>query len=149
MDVPGVIPTGSGTGDSQEQLGEKSQELNFDSASILNQSIMRYQQMFTSKVIITVPGDFSLHAGDCVWLDTFEKVETKNKACGDEPDKKVGGPYVIATLCHYLTTDETYTKLVLFRDSVGRPPLKGVSGETKSSSNANRVMQDDFLPNLK
>ena len=51
VDVPGVLPEGTGLGDTQQQL-EKSKELNFDSASILNQSIMRYQQMFTSKVII-------------------------------------------------------------------------------------------------
>ena len=150
VDVPGVLPEGTGLGDAQQQL-EKSKLLNFDSASILNQSIMRYQQLFNSKVTITIPGDFSIHAGDCVWIDTVEKSETQNKACGDEPDKTVGGPYVVATLCHYLTTKETYTKLVLFRDSVGRPPLKGVDEGRPTSivSNANKVMQDDFLPNIK
>ena len=120
VDVPGVLPEGTGLGVEQQQLGEKSKELNFDSASILNQSIMRYHQMFNSKVIVTIPGDFSLHAGDAVWFDTVGHAESKNKACGDEVDKENGGQYIIATLCHYLTTDETYTKLVLIRDSVGR-----------------------------
>jgi hypothetical protein len=27
---------------------------------------MRYNQLFTSKVEVTIPGDFSLHAGDAV-----------------------------------------------------------------------------------
>ena len=131
VDVPGVIPTGSGTGDSQEQLGEKSQELNFDSAAILNQSIMRYNQMFFQKVIITIPGDFSLHAGDTIHVDTVEHKETENKDCGDAVDKVNGGKYIIATLCHYLTPDNTYTKLVLIRDSIGRTPPKG-GGSKKS-----------------
>ena len=131
VDVPGVIPTGSGTGDSQEQLGEKSQELNFDSAAILNQSIMRYNQMFFQKVIITIPGDLSLHAGDTIHVDTVEHKETENKDCGDAVDKVNGGKYIIATLCHYLTPDNTYTKLVLIRDSIGRTPPKG-GGSKKS-----------------
>ena len=125
VDVPGVIPTGSGMGDSQEQLGEKSQELNFDSAAILNQSIMRYNQMFFQKVTIIIGGDFSLHAGDAIHVDTVEHKETENKDCGDAVDKMNGGKYIIATLCHYLTPENTYTKLVLIRDSVGRTPPKG------------------------
>tara|TARA_B100000287_G_scaffold240928_1_gene226462 strand:+ start:3313 stop:4857 length:1545 start_codon:yes stop_codon:yes gene_type:complete len=132
VDVPGVLPEGTGLGDEQQQL-EKSKELTFDSASILNQSIMRYQQMFNSKVTITIAGDFSLHAGDCVWIDTVERTQTTNKECGDKVDKKNGGPYIIATLCHYLTTEETYTKLVLIRDSVGRPASRYVS-ENESST---------------
>jgi len=130
VDVPGVMPTGTGTGESQEQLGEKSKELNFDSASILNQSIMRYNQMFYQKVTITIPGDFSLHAGDTIHVDTVEHQETENKSCGDAVDKENGGKYIIATLCHYLTPDHTYTKLVLIRDSVGRTPPKGGGGTT-------------------
>ena len=129
VEAPGHMPEGTGLGDTQQQL-EKSQELSFDSGSILNQSIMRYNQMFNSKVTVTIPGDFSLHAGDAVWIDTVAHSPSKNKACEDEVDKKDGGQYVIATLCHYLTTDETYTKLVLFRDSVGR---KGTAVDGKSS----------------
>ena len=125
VDMPGVLPTGDGTGDKQEQLGDKSKELNFDSASILNQSIMRYNQMFFQKVTITIPGDFSLHAGDAIRIDTVEHKETENQSCGDDVDKKNGGKYIISTLCHYLTPDNTYTKLVLIRDSVGRTPSKG------------------------
>ena len=45
VDVPGVVPTGTGTGEEQEQLGEKSKELNFDSASILNQSMKSHHHL--------------------------------------------------------------------------------------------------------
>ena len=30
---------------------------------------MRYNQLFASEVTIVIPGDFSLHAGDSVWVD--------------------------------------------------------------------------------
>tara|TARA_B100000287_G_C20632224_1_gene780264 strand:- start:44 stop:1444 length:1401 start_codon:yes stop_codon:yes gene_type:complete len=119
VNVPGVIPTGTGLGENQQQL-EKSKELNFDAKSIMNQSIMRYNQLVTQTITIVIPGDFSLHAGDVVFFDSNSLEQTKNKACSDEVDKESGGEYLIATLCHYLTPSDTYTKLVLVRDSVGR-----------------------------
>ena len=42
---------------------------NNDFAGIYNQSIMRYNQMFASRVNITIQGDFSLHAGDMIFFD--------------------------------------------------------------------------------
>ena len=38
----------------------------------------------------------------------------------DEPNKQSGGLYIIADLCHYISTKGTYTKLNLVRDSFGR-----------------------------
>jgi len=112
----GSLPTGSGVGKGQEQL-KKSKEENFDPKNILNQSTMRYNQLFTSKVEITIPGDFSLHAGDAIFVDAPElSNDTKN----DEVSKQSGGLYIIADLCHYISPKETYTKLILVRDSVGR-----------------------------
>ena len=121
---PGNLVEGSGLGASQEQL-TKSKEKNFEAKKILNQSIMRYNQLFTSKVNITIPGDFSLRAGDAVWFDSVDVKESKNKACGDDVNKESGGKYIIASLCHYLTPKETYTKLSLIRDSVGRDVSSG------------------------
>jgi len=113
----GTLPTGSGTGASQQQLGDKAIEQNFDPKNVLNQAIMRYGQLFSQKSTITIPGDFSLHAGDVIFLDVPElKTNTKN----DEINKESGGKYIIADLCHYITTKETYTKLNLVRDSFGR-----------------------------
>jgi hypothetical protein len=58
----GTLPTG----DSKEQI-KKSTEQNFDAKNILSQSTMRYNQLFTSKSEVTIPGDFSLHAGDAFY----------------------------------------------------------------------------------
>ena len=119
VNVPGTLVEGSGLGDGQEQLA-KSEDFNFDAKSIMNQSIMRYNQFFQQKVSITIGGDFSLHAGDTVEFSTNQQGQPDKKSCGDDVDKYNGGKYVIATLCHYLTPDNTYTKLELVRDSVGK-----------------------------
>ena len=128
-------------GKSDEQI-EKSQEENFKKDEVVNQAIMRYNQLFASQITITIPGEFSLHAGYCVWMDIPEISESENKACGDEVNKMDGGLYTIADLCHYITAKETYTKLNLIRDSVGR---------VKKSQNdqASKVMDANFLPNIK
>ena len=113
-------------GKSEEQI-EKSKDENFKKSDVVNQAIMRYNQLFASQITITIPGEFSLHAGDCVYMDIPEVSESENKACGDDVNKMDGGLYIIADLCHYITAKETYTKLNLIRDSVGRTgsPTKG------------------------
>jgi hypothetical protein len=99
------------------QTAEESSENNFDFGAIYNQSIMRYNQVFASKVNILIQGDFELHAGDMIFFDAPSPEEdTKN----DEIDKETGGLYIIASLCHYITPDKTLTKLSLIRDSSGR-----------------------------
>ena len=55
-------------------------------------------------------------AGDAIYIDTPSvKAETD-----DEMNKETGGKYIIADLCHYVTSKETYTKLNVVRDSFGR-----------------------------
>ena len=102
------------SGDSQQQI-QKSTEQNFDPKNILNQSIMRYNQLFSVQSTITIPGDFSLHAGDAIFIDS------KSLEASDEQiNTQYGGLYIIADLCHYISPAETYTKLNLVRDSLGR-----------------------------
>ena len=52
----------------EDQLS-KSKDLNFNAATTFNQSKMRYNQLFAAEITIVIPGDFSLHAGDSVWMD--------------------------------------------------------------------------------
>ena len=99
------------------ETANESLENNFDFGAIYNQSIMRYNQVFASKVHILIQGDFDLHAGDMIFFDAPSPEEdTKN----DEIDKQAGGLYIIASLCHQITSDRTLTKLMLIRDSFGR-----------------------------
>ena len=80
---------------------------------------MRYNQVFASQVNITIQGDFSLHAGDMIFFDA-PSPQAKPNTENDEIDKHIGGLYIIASLCHYITPDRTLTKLCLIRDSFGR-----------------------------
>ena len=79
---------------------------------------MRYNQLFSSTVTVTVGGDFSLHAGDAIFIDgpTLKAETTSN----DDFDRKDGGVYIISDLAHYISPKETYTKMSLIRDSTGR-----------------------------
>jgi len=107
----GTLPSGN----TQQQI-QKSREENFEYRDIVNQANMRYNQFFSSQATVTLPGDFSLHAGDAVFLDVPE-LDVEGS---DEVSKETGGLYIIIDLCHYITPKETYTKLNLMRDSFGR-----------------------------
>jgi len=107
----GTLPSGT----TKQQI-DKSTEQNFELQKIMNQTIRRYNQLFTGMQTVTIPGDFSLHAGDTVFLDTPGLRSEK----ADELNKEYGGLYIIADLCHYISPEETYTKLNLVRDSFGR-----------------------------
>ena len=119
----GTLPSGSGLGEDQQQL-DKSKDPNFVQSQIVNQSIRRYNQFYASQVTITIPGDFSLHAGDSLFVDAPAVTADKSKG---EVNHRTGGLYIITDLCHYVSSDGTYTKLNLVRDSFGRQgtPLKG------------------------
>ena len=108
----GTLPSGS-----SEQQIEKSKEINFDYSNIVNQASQRYNQLFTIKKSITIAGDFSLNAGDTIFVDIPEASADKMK---QGVDPQTGGLYIIADLCHYITPDRCLTKLNLVRDSYGR-----------------------------
>ena len=134
-----VLDTGSQPGGTTEQQLDKSKEENFDLKNVFNQSIMRYNQLFASTLTVTVAGDFSLHAGDAIFVDgPALKAETTST---DEIDRKDGGVYIISDLAHYVSPKETYTKMNLIRDSTGR---KG-----NHTNRDDLVMQDNFMSNIK
>jgi len=107
----GTLPDG----DTEEQI-EGSTKPNFEAVRTLNQSIRRYNQLFSGMMEITIAGDFSLHAGDVIFVDIFSVSAEKD----DTLNRESGGLYIIADLCHFLDADATYTKLNLARDSFGR-----------------------------
>ena len=107
----GTLPDG----DTQEQI-DGSTKPNFEAVRTLNQSIRRYNQLFSGMMEITIAGDFSLHAGDVIFVDIFSVSAEKD----DTLNRESGGLYIIADLCHFLDADATYTKLNLARDSFGR-----------------------------
>ena len=67
-----------------------------------------------------IKGDFSLRAGDMIQIDIAEiSVDEKTKP----PNRELSGIYMIASLCHRMTTDEVWTSLTLVRDTFGRKPI--------------------------
>jgi len=103
------------TGDTDQQI-ESNATQNFESQTVLNQAIRRYNQLFTVVETITIAGDFSLHAGDAIFVD-FPSIEIERS---EDVDTESGGLYIIADICHYMTSKATFTKMNLVRDSFGR-----------------------------
>ena len=107
----GTMPVGS----TQDQITASTSD-NFQAALTLNQSIRRYNQLFSGMMEITIAGDFSLHAGDVIFVD----IPAIDSEKSDTLNRESGGLYIIADLCHFVNADGTYTKLNLARDSFGR-----------------------------
>ena len=103
------------SGDTSQQIDDCQKE-NFEYLNIANQSIRRYNQFYASKVTITLPGDFSIHVGDAIFVDAPGLTSEKE----GENDQQACGIYIISDLCHYMTPKNSYTKVNLVRDSFGR-----------------------------
>jgi len=114
-DKKGVLPPGKNL---EEQL-KKSKENDYDIDAIIRQSSMRYNQLFTQKMSMTIVGDFGLRAGDIVYCDFPEMTTNTSKSVSH----RKGGLYMIVDLCHLITTNKTFTRLNLVRESIGRKPF--------------------------
>jgi len=119
LDV-GVLPSGNTPEKQLEYWRNNKDKPRYDAANTMVQSIMRYNQLFTIKTNIMISGDFSLRAGDLIHCDFPQLSGDKNK----ETNKQSGGIYMIASLCHRITPENTYTSLALVRDTFGRKPFK-------------------------
>ena len=111
----GVMPSGI---DSQEQLNNWSDEKakdNFDVKETMSQSIMRYSQLFTVKTEITIPGDFTIKAGDIIKCDFPDLSGSEVKDVN--PETK--GIYMVASVCHRITPTSSNTSHSLERDTFG------------------------------
>ena len=111
----GAIPSGQ---NAQEQLAnwnEDKTKTNFDFKDTAVQSIMRYNQLFTVKTDITIPGDFTIKAGDIIEC-SFPEL---SGAESEEVNPETKGKYMVASVCHRITPDSSTTSLSLVRDSFG------------------------------
>lgn len=114
LDV-GVMPNGA-TG--KEQLKGQTQE-NIKTSNIIMQASARYNQIFTLRMEISIPGDNSHRAGDLIYCDFPSQTAGENSP---EIDKEISGIYMISDVCYHVTPTITYTKMNLIRDSYGRKP---------------------------
>lgn len=98
----------------------KSTYVNWNKDEILRQSSMRYNNLFTLKMSVVVPGDFTLRAGDLIFCDFPEISGQTTKTVS----KKISGLYMIVDLCHYVSQGGCYTRMNVVRESIGRKPFK-------------------------
>ena len=115
----GTLPAGKSTDDELETWKSDPTNPTYNAPKTMVQSVMRYNQLFSIKINITIAADFTLRAGDLIYCD-FPEVST-NKTSG--VNKQSGGIYMISSLCHRLTSDQSSTNLTLVRDSFGRKPF--------------------------
>ena len=119
LDV-GTLPSGKNQEEQLKTWKDDPYKPTYDVANTMVQSIMRYNQLYSIQINIMIPGDFSLRAGDLVYCD-FPELTTERSA---QVNDQSGGIYMIASLCHRLTSRDTYTSLTLVRDSFGRKSFK-------------------------
>lgn len=95
---------------------ENSVKENFKVKEVLNQSRMRYNQLFALQLSATIFCDLTLHAGDVIDC-SFPEISSKQTQL---VSRKKSGKYLIVDLCHYISpTGPNFTKLNLVRDSYG------------------------------
>ena len=91
-------------------------EINADPAKTQAQSMMRYGQLMSQIVEITVPLNTNLNAGNIIRC-IFPSIDRSKKK---SPDDQSSGLYMIRELAHYFDNKGSYTKLKIVRDSSGR-----------------------------
>ena len=91
-------------------------ERNADPAKSQAQAAMRYNQLLSQIVEITVPLNTNLLAGGIIRC-VFPSIDREKKK---SPDAQSSGLYMISELAHYFDGKGSYTKLKLLRDSSGR-----------------------------
>jgi len=109
----GTMPSGNTPNAQLKTWKDDPKYANYDAPKLMVQTIMRYNQLYTIKTNIIIAGDFSLRAGDIIECDFPDLTKRKNK----RPNKETKGKYLIASLCHRITPEDTYTSLTLIRDS--------------------------------
>lgn len=78
------------------------------------QSVMRYNELFRTKINIIIPADFSIRAGDTVHC-TFVNLNTEVSG-GSET---LSGKFIVANICHKIDSEQILSSIDIIRDSLG------------------------------
>ena len=112
----GMLDVGTLEKDASDEGWNDPVKRNADPARIHSQSMMRYNQIFTQVVDITVPLNTNLSAGSIIRCEFPQLSNVKRK----QPDPEISGLYMIKELAHYFDGQGSYSKLKIVRDSFGR-----------------------------
>jgi len=115
-DIPSRFMTGVLDFGTIEKKDKNSLKKNSDPMEYQSQSMMRYNILFTQQLVMTIPLNTNLSAGDIIRCK-FAKITTdENKV----PDDEQSGLYMIKELVHYYENKGSFTKLKLVRDTFGK-----------------------------
>lgn len=114
----GTLPSGENADEQLQTWRGNREKPTSDPLNTMVQSLMRYNQLFTIKVNVMIPGNFDLRAGDLIYCD-FPELTIENTGMVDQIS---GGIYMISSLCHRVTPKDCFTSLTLVRDTFGRKP---------------------------
>ena len=92
-----------------------SRDENADPTKIHSQAMMRYNVLFTQLLIMTIPLNTNLLAGDIIDCE-FPRLDREKKK---DIDRHQSGLYMIKEIVHYFDASGSYTKLKLVRDTFG------------------------------
>ena len=112
----GMLDVGTVEKDASEEGWNDPAKRNADPAKIHSQSMMRYNQLMTQVVEVTIPLNLAINAGSLIRCEFPSLENTERK----EPDPDTSGLYMIKELAHYFDSNGSYSKLKLVRDSFGR-----------------------------
>ena len=111
-----MLDVGTVEKDASEDGWNDPAKRNADPAKIHAQSMMRYNQLHTQVVDITIPMNTNLSAGNLIKCSFPQVSNTKRK----EPDRETSGLYMIKELAHYFDSQGSFTKLKVIRDTFGK-----------------------------
>jgi hypothetical protein len=106
----GILPTGS----TLEKQLEEIEAADWDIESIERQAKARYNNLFNTRLNITIPGDFSIQAGNIL---TCDFPEISGKASKIVSNKKSGN-YLVIDVAHRITKMNCFTSINLVRESI-------------------------------
>ena len=112
----GMLDVGTIEKDASDEGWNDPIKRNADPARIHSQSMMRYNQIFTQVLEITIPLNTNLSAGSLIRCEFPQLSNVKRK----QPDPELSGLYMIKELAHFFDGKGSYTKLKIVRDSFGR-----------------------------
>lgn len=114
----GNLPSGTNAEQQLKSWKSKPTLMNDRKDLTLHQSISRFNQLFSNKISITIPGNFNLHAGDIIYCEFPNPSANNTQENG--VNKELSGNYLIADVNQNVSRKYHYTYLNLVRDSVGK-----------------------------
>lgn len=84
---------------------------------IESDSQTRYNILLSRIIKVQIPCNFCLKVGDMLKF-VFDPVTTDSKVQGPEPNQS--GNYLVIDLCHYCDPKQSYTTMLMVRDSLGK-----------------------------